>query len=167
VLRRTSVTATSTLLAGGLCFAICCMAGTSAVACMPATERGILFEHVPTDIDAPVIIEATVYDSSQVGDGAGHQMVVMNARVDRVIKGSIDVETLKIFVYLGGCTRVGIGQGIVLGELRDDPERGLMLQAIEGANLRNWSKEFSQRQNDILDAVRRDKSQPSRGRPQP
>ena len=109
MLRRTSVTATSTLLAGGLCFAICCMAGTSAVACMPATERGILFEHVPTDIDAPVIIEATIYDSSQVGDGAGHQMVVMNAGVDRV--------------YLGGCTRVGIGQGIVLGELRDDPQR--------------------------------------------
>jgi hypothetical protein len=106
MLQRTSVTATSALLTWGLCLAICCMAGTSAVACMPATERGILFEHVPTDIDAPVIIEATIYDSSQVGDAAGHQMVVMNARVDRVIKGSIDAKTLKIFVYLGGCTRV-------------------------------------------------------------
>jgi hypothetical protein len=125
----------------------------SAVACIPATERGIFFEHVPTDIDAPVIIEATIHDSSQVGDAAGNQMVVMNARVDRVIKGSIDAKTLKIFVYVGGCTRVGIGQGIVLGELRDDPQRGLMLEAIEGANLRNWSKEFRQRQ----DAVRRDK----------
>jgi hypothetical protein len=84
---------------------------------MPATERGILFEHVPADIDAPVIIEAMIYDSSQVGDAAGNQMVVMNARVVRVIKGSIDAKTSKIFVYLGGCTRVGIGQGIVLGEL--------------------------------------------------
>jgi acid phosphatase family membrane protein YuiD len=157
MLQRTSVTATSTLRTWGLCLAICCIACSSAVACMPATERGILFEHVPTDIDAPVIIEATVYDSSQVGDAAGNQMVVMNARVDRVIKGSIDAKTLKIFVYLGGCTRVGIGQGIVLGELRDDPQRGLMLEAIEGANMRNWSKEFRQRQEDILDAVRRDK----------
>jgi hypothetical protein len=156
-MQRTSVTATSTLRTWGLCLAICCIACTSAVACMPATERGILFEHVPTDIDAPVIIEATIYDSSQVGDAAGNQMVVMNARVDRVIKGSIDAKTLKIFVYLGGCTRVGVGQGIVLGELRGDPQRGLMLEAIEGANMRNWSKEFRQRQEDIWDAVRRDK----------
>jgi len=81
----------------------------------------------------------------------------MNARVDRVIKGSIDAKTLKIFVGIGGCTRVGIGQGIVLGELRDDPQRGLMLEAIEGANMRNWSKAFRQRQEDIWDAVRRDK----------
>ena len=152
-MKGTIGTATSTLRMWGFCLAICCLASTSAVACIPATERGIFFENVPTDIDAPVIIEATIHDSSQVGDAAGNQMVVMNARVDRVIKGSIDAKTLKIFVYLGGCTRVGIGQGIVLGEFRDDPQRGLMLEAIEGANLRNWSKELRQRQ----DAVRRDK----------
>jgi hypothetical protein len=158
MLKRMSVTATSTLRTWGLCLAICCTACTSAVACSPATERGILFEHVPTDLDAPVIIEATIYDDgSQVGDAAGNQMVIMSARVDRVIKGSIDTKTLKIFVYLGGCTRVGIGQGIVLGELRDDPQHGLMLKAIEGANMRSWSKEFRQRQEDIWDRRRRDK----------
>jgi hypothetical protein len=62
------------------------------VACNPSTERGILFEHVPIDIDAPVVIEATIYDETQVGDAAGNQMVLMNARVDRVIKGSIDAK---------------------------------------------------------------------------
>jgi hypothetical protein len=137
-----------------LCLAVYCVACTSAVACMPATERGILFEHVPTDVDAPVIIEATIYDRSQVGDAVGNQMVVMNARVDRVIKGSIDTKTLKIFVYLGGCTRVGIGQGIILGELRDDAQRGLMLQAVEAAPVRNLSAEFRRRQEDVWNAAR-------------
>ena len=140
-----------------LCLAVYCVACTSAVACMPATERGILFEHVPADIDAPVVIEATIYDKTQVGDAAGNQMVLMNARVDRVIKGSIDAKTLKIFVYLGGCTRAGIGQGIVLGELVDVPPHGLMLRAIDGSNTRTWSKEFLQKQLDIWNAARSDK----------
>jgi hypothetical protein len=156
-MKRTLGTATSTLCTWGLCLAICWVACTSAVACTPSTERGILFEHVPTDIDAPVIIEATIYDRSEVGDAAGNQTVVMNARVDRVIKGSIDAKTLKIFVGIGGCTRVGIGQGIVLGELQNDPQRGLMLKAIEGSNFRTWSKEFEQKQMDIWNAARRDK----------
>ena len=137
-----------------LCLAVYCVACTSAVACMPATERGILFEHVLADIDAPVVIEATIYDKTQVGDAAGNQMVLMNARVDRVIKGSIDAKTMKIFVYIGGCTRAGIGQGIVVGKLRDDPQRGVMLEAIEGANMRAWSKEFLQNQIDIWDTAK-------------
>jgi hypothetical protein len=148
----------STLRMWGFCLAICCLASTSAVACIPATERGIFFENVPTDIVAPVIIEATIYgDGSQVGDVAGNQIIVLNARVDRVIKGPIDAKTLKIFVYLGGCTRVGVGQGIVLGELREDPLRGPMLKAIEGANFRSQSKEFQQKQEAIWAAVTHDK----------
>src|ERR1700730_2779222 len=137
-----------------VCLAAYCIACTSAVACMRSSERGIIFEHVPTNIDAPVVIEATIYDKTQVGDAAGNQMVLMNARVDRVIKGSIDAKTLKIFVYLGGCTRAGIGQGIVFGELVDVPPHGLMLRAIEGSNTRTWSKEFLQKQLDIWDAAK-------------
>ena len=145
--------ATSTLSIWALCLAICCVACTPAVACRPSTERGIIFEHVPADIDAPVIIEATLYDRSEVSDAAGQMMVVMNARVDRVIKGSIDVKTLKIFVHDRGCTRAGIGQGIVLGMLRDDPQRGLGLEAIDGSKTRAWSREFLQKQMDIWDAA--------------
>jgi hypothetical protein len=142
----------------GYCLAVCCLASTSAVACLPATERGIFFEHVPANIDAPVIIEATIYgDGSQVGDVAGNQMIIINARVDRVIKGPIDAKTLKIFVYLGACTRVGVGQGIVLGELRDDPLRGPMLKVIEGANFRSQSNEFQEKQEAIWAAVTHDK----------
>jgi len=103
-----------------------CIACTSAVACLgPSFERGIIFEHVPTDIDAPIIIEATVSDWKEVGDAAGHQIVAMNARVDRVIKGPIDAKTLRIVVYPSDCTRAGIGQGIVLGDLVDVPRTGL------------------------------------------
>lgn len=140
--------------AWAVCLAAYCIACTSAVACMPSSERGIIFEHVPTDIDAPFVIEATIYDETQVGDAAGNQMVLMNARVDRVIKGSIDAKTLKIFVYVGSCTRAGIGQGVVLGKLRDDPQRGVMLEAIEGANMRAWSREFSQKQINIWNTAK-------------
>jgi len=38
------------------------------VACVlpgtPASSAGILFEHVPTDTDAPTVIEATIYDAA-------------------------------------------------------------------------------------------------------
>jgi hypothetical protein len=127
-----------------------CIACTSVVACQgPSFERGIIFEHVPTDIDAPIIIEAAVVDIKQVGDAAGNQMQLMTARIDRVIRGSIDAKTLKIFVYIGGCTRAGIGQGIILGEIVDVPPHGSMLRAIAGSNTRTWSKEFLQKQEDI------------------
>ncbi|WLA51592.1 MULTISPECIES: hypothetical protein [Bradyrhizobium] len=132
-----------------------CIACTSAVACITqSSERGILFENVPTDIDAPVVIEATIYDITQVGDVRGFQMELMNARVDRVIKGSIDAKYLRIFVYPTSCTRVGVGQGIVLGTLRDDPVRGVMLEAVERADMRAWSKEFAQKQGTIFSTAK-------------
>ena len=40
------------------------------------------------DIDAPVIVEATIYDYKRnVSDVMGRLWVIMKARVDRVIKG--------------------------------------------------------------------------------
>jgi hypothetical protein len=140
-----------------VCLAAYCIACTSAVACTPSSERGIIFEHVPTNIDAPIIIEATISDRKEVGDAAGHQIVLMNARVDRVIKGSIDAKTLRIVAYPSDCTRAGIGQGIVLGEFVDVPQHGLMLRAIDGSNTRTWSKEFLQKQLDIWNAARSNK----------
>lgn len=145
---------TDSLRMGVLVLASWHIAPTSAVACIPATERGIFFETAPTDIDAPVIIEATIYDKSQVGDAAGNQLIVMNARVDRVIKGPINSKTIRIFVGLGACTRVGVGQGIIIGELHNDPQRGVMLNAIEAAPLRNQSAEFRRRQEEVWNAIK-------------
>nr|WP_157872621.1 hypothetical protein [Bradyrhizobium sp. ORS 278] len=91
--------------------------------------------------------EADIIDSS-----SGGQMAVMSARVDRVIKGSIGGDVLKIVTYLTDCSRVGVGFGIVAGSLRLDPHRGVELVAIQESNMRAWSREFWQRQMELLAA---------------
>src|SRR4051812_30795259 len=90
-----------------VCLLAYCAACSSAVACTmpgtPASLKGILFEHIPTDIDAPVVIEATIYDATDVSyahDGTFSAITLMKARVDRVVKGSVDTKYLKIFVYI-------------------------------------------------------------------
>lgn len=131
------------------CLIAYCAACASAMACTPSTSalsRSILFEHVPTDVDAPVVIEATIYEATDnvsfAYDRTFVPVTLMKARVDRVIKGSIDTRYLNIFVYMDSCSHVGVGRGIVLGILRDDPQRGMLLQAMQKANARDWSKEF-------------------------
>jgi hypothetical protein len=141
-----------------VCLMACCAPCTGAAACMlsrtPALS--IFFENVPTGIYAPVVIEATIYDATDnvsfAYDRTFVPATVMKARVDRVIKGSIDTEYLKIFVYMDSCTHVGVGRGIILGTLRDDPQRGIMLEAVQKADIRDWSKEFTAKQAAIHDA---------------
>jgi hypothetical protein len=121
------------------CLIAYCVSCTSAVACVVPTliyNRGIFFERIPTDIDAPIVIEATIY-----GDDRRNELL---ARVDRVIKGSIDTKYLKIAVARSSCPEVGvgIGRGIILGTLRNDPPYGVVLAAIQKANAFDWSKEF-------------------------
>ncbi|MCA1394002.1 hypothetical protein I6F20_33865 [Bradyrhizobium sp. IC3123] len=85
-----------------------------------------MFEQVPTDIDASEIIEATIHDRTQVSDARGLQGELLSARVDRVIKGSIKTDTVKILLHRG-CPRASGGRGIILGYLQDDPLLGLVL----------------------------------------
>lgn len=110
-----------------LCLVVYCIACTSALACFPGTETSTMFEQVPTDIRyySSEIIEATVYDRTQVGDQAGLQMWLLKARVNRVIKGSVNTNTVNILLYKG-CTHFG-GHGIIVGELEDNPLHGLVL----------------------------------------
>jgi hypothetical protein len=129
-----------------VCLIAYCAACTSTVACLfrDTPEQGILFEHVPTDIDAPVAIEATIYDATEnvslARDGTFPSVTLMKAQVDRVIKGPIDAKYLKIFAYPTSCGYVGVGRGIIVGTLRDDPQRGIMLEAVQKANSRGWSQ---------------------------
>jgi hypothetical protein len=51
---------------------------------------------------------------------------LLNARVDRVIKGSIKTDTVKILLY-EGCSRASGGHGIILGNLQSDPLLRLVL----------------------------------------
>ena len=60
-----------------------------------------MFEQVPNDIHATEVIEAAIYDRTQVGDAVGLQMWLLQTRVDRMIKGSINTYTMKILVYQG------------------------------------------------------------------
>ncbi|MCS3446119.1 MULTISPECIES: hypothetical protein [Bradyrhizobium] len=114
-----------------LCFAIYCVACTNAVACViPGAGSSILFEQVPTDprFSSSEIIEASVYDRTRVERaGSGYQVELLTARVDHVVKGSTNTETVKILLH-PGCPIVGYnGHGIILGELQDDPQLGLVL----------------------------------------
>jgi hypothetical protein len=117
---------TSTLLAWGLRSAVVSFACTQALACIgPSSERTIIFNHVPTDIDASVIAEVTIIDMTpDLRDRWTFtgSMAVMNARVESVTKGAISQGTLKIVTPLGDCSNgFGVGShGFVAGELQRD-----------------------------------------------
>lgn len=147
----------------GLCSLAYFVACASAVACTlpgtPASLIGIFFEQVPTDVDAPVAVEATIYDETDVSDSGGHIITLMKARVDRVIKGPVDTKYISIFVHPNSCGHVGVGRGIVIGTLRDDPQRGIMLEAIQKADMRDWSKEFFAKQVAIVKAAKCEKNE--------
>jgi hypothetical protein len=51
---------TATLGAWSVCLTVVSLACTQALACSPPGERFIIYEHVPTDLDAPVIVEVTI-----------------------------------------------------------------------------------------------------------
>jgi hypothetical protein len=114
------------LLKWSLSLAIYCMTFTGATACAVVVARSIVFEQVPADKDAPEIIEATIRDRTHVIDAQGLQGELLNASVDRVIKGSIKTDTVKILLY-EGCPRASGGHGIILGNLQSDPLLGLVL----------------------------------------
>lgn len=85
-----------------------------------------MFEQLPADIEASEIIEATIQDRAQVSDAGGLQGGLLSARVNRVIKGSIKTDTVKIFLHQG-CPRASEGHGIILGYLQSDPMFDLVL----------------------------------------
>ena len=141
----------------GAGFTIALFACTQALACIPSSERNILYEHVPTGLNAPVIVEVTITDreADAIDPSNGNQMAVMNAQVDRVIKGAIDSKTIKVVTYLSDCSRIGVGTGIVAGTLRLDSQRGLELVALQKSDMRVWSEEFNQKQMVIIQKGRK------------
>ena len=148
-------TATSLLRMWLICLSICFVTCTGASACFNQSVS-ILFENVPPDIDAPVIVEATIHDYKRnVSDAMGRLQIIMKARIDRMIKGPIDVGPLTIIFIPTDCTHAGVGRGIVLGRLRDDPQHGLVLDnVVQRSDPRKWSKQFAQMQTDIWNTWR-------------
>ena len=124
------------LRAWGLHFAVGCFACTQALACPgPSFEQTIIFNHVPTAVDAPVIAEVTIIDMTpdlRVRYTFTGSMAVINARVENVIKGQIGEGRLKIVTPLTDCSNgFGVGShGFVAGELRSDANGNFELVAI-------------------------------------
>ncbi len=127
---------TSMLRVLSLGVAVGCCSCTPVLACLgPSSERTIIFNHVPTDVDASVIAEVTIIDMTpDLRDRWTFtgSMAVVNARVESVIKGAISQGTLKIVTPLSDCSNgFGVGsQGFVAGELRSDANGNSELDAI-------------------------------------
>jgi hypothetical protein len=116
-----------------------CFASAEAPAC-PGTyaESTIIFDDIPTSLDAPVVVEATINDISRITDPSGMALAVMHARIDKVIKGGpIDDKTLKIITAVTSCTKgFGAGShGIVAGTLQRDTQGMGELVAIQESNV--------------------------------
>jgi hypothetical protein len=111
-----------------------CISCTETLACPGMyAESTIIFVDVPTSLDAAVVVEATISDISRITDHTGLAWVVMDARIDRVIRGQIDDRTVRIVALETSCTKgFGAGsRGIVAGTLRRDAQGLAELVAIQ------------------------------------
>jgi hypothetical protein len=111
-------------------------------------ERSIIFEDVPADIKAPVVVEVTITDRVDVTDpSTGFQRAVMNAQVEKVVRGSIGQGPLKIVVDIDDCT-TGFGagsHGIVIGAVRRDSRGDSELVAISESKAERWDRKARER----------------------
>jgi hypothetical protein len=99
---------------------------------VPSAGTGILFDHIPDGIYEPVIAEVTIVsEEADISLPNNARLAVMNARVERVIRGTLDSDVLKVVTPLYDCSIVGVGHGFVAGTLEHDAQRGLELIAIQ------------------------------------
>jgi hypothetical protein len=116
-----------------LCLIFSCLAFVRAEACfLSSSQSGVLFDHIPEGIDAPVIVEVTIVSrEADVSFPDRTLWAVMNTRVESVIRGTLDKDALRVVTYISDCTRIGVGHGFVAGRLERDAQRGLELIAIQ------------------------------------
>lgn len=114
-----------------LCLIVGCLVFDRAGACIaPSAGTGILFDHIPDGLYEPIIAEVTIVSREADISLPNHgQQAVMTARVERVIRGTLDSDVLKIVTPLYDCSIVGVGHGFVAGMLEHDAQRGLELFA--------------------------------------
>ncbi|GAB9132990.1 UNVERIFIED_ORG: hypothetical protein M2193_001942 [Bradyrhizobium japonicum] len=99
---------------------------------MASSQSGVLFDHIPEEIDAPVIVEVTIVSRETDIRSPNHTpLAVMNARVERVVRGTLDSDALKVVTYLSTCSRIGVGHGFAAGTLEHDAQLGPKLIAIQ------------------------------------
>jgi hypothetical protein len=116
-----------------------------AAACFPGFEDIVFFDYedLKTGIDAPVIADVTIAEVSTTAD---KDYLVGFARVNRLIKGSIAGDVIKVLVGASSCGPYGFvvgAGGLVAGTLRygsvDLPELIAMENSIIDARRRKNS----------------------------
>jgi hypothetical protein len=118
-----------------------CLGGADAVACRVWSNNGIMFfETVPLGVDAPVIARLTVVRLTSTAANAPYltrpdyyrYSYEGLARVDEVLKGTIDAYVVKLIAPASSCDgpfRVGAA-GVVFGQVRPDGRGRLEFAAI-------------------------------------
>jgi hypothetical protein len=107
-----------------------CITSADAEACFPGYEFRMLFEKIPFALDAPVIARIT---GVEVLSGASKRDAVVLARIDKVIKGELEGEYIRLVYQRTSCgpsfpqSYVG-ASGIVLGKLERNDEGAISLR---------------------------------------
>jgi hypothetical protein len=105
-------------------------------------EQTVFFDEVPVGVDATTILDVVITDVSTTAE---KYYWVGFARVERVIRGPVVGNTLKILVLPTSCTR-GFGpgaSGIVAGELRQDTHGTPELIAISESRYQQQKRKSS------------------------
>ena len=89
----------------------------------------IFYDDVPGNVDASAIVEVTIIafvDTNRSG------YLVGTAKVERVIKGDINSDTIRVLTGIGDCLpKFPVGtRGIVIGNIRRDEQGVIELMAI-------------------------------------
>ncbi|MGJ5142180.1 hypothetical protein ACQR1V_29635 [Bradyrhizobium oligotrophicum] len=110
-----------------------CLLFDRAEACAVASaQTGVLFDHIPEEVDAPVIVEVTIVGiEADISSQKYGRLAVMDARVEGVVRGTFDRDALKVVTSISTCTRIGVGHGFVAGTIDHDARIGLELIAIQ------------------------------------
>lgn len=107
----------------------------------------MLFDEIPFGLDAPVIARIT---GIGVLPGASKGGAVVLARIDKVIKGELDGEFVRLAYLLTSCGPADpkhyVGaSGIVLGTLARNDEGALELRPIYDNDNQLWQREREQK----------------------
>src|SRR4051812_36762990 len=75
-----------------------CLLFDRAEACAVASaQTGVLFDHIPEEVDAPVIVEVTIVGrEADISSQKYGRLAVMDARVEKVVKGTLGLDALKV-----------------------------------------------------------------------
>jgi hypothetical protein len=112
--------------------AVCLVSGTStrALACLaPSYMQTVFFDEVPDGVDAPAIVQVRIIDVSHTHP-AGYFVGI--GKVEKVIKGDIDRDTVRVLTVLSDCeNRFPVGaHGIVMGDMQRDSNGEIEILAI-------------------------------------